>query len=725
MFFKNLVVYLATSLTSNHPFNMKSKHYFIAVVLLFFGSAAHSQNTPWGTKGNTGMGKNNLFGHKNFNDIRIITDNKVRMFVSGLGKVGIGTTKPTHLFEVHADTTSVSMSLSSKNKSAFSQIVKGATSESAVLSFRVDSIGLWQLGALGNNDFSLNNLSLNKTAMYVNLQNNKVGIGTLFPKAKLDIDGTGNYNLSAFEGDLRIGDDKYRLKMGVDINGGNAGEAYIAAHGGKEVLHLGTASSYQEMLTLNLRNGKALVGIEGDSARFAVLGFTNNSGEAIARFMSKNQLRRISISNSSVFADGDSSSQDITIRSKGFGNLHLVQGQNERLRITEKGDVMVDLLDVNDGKISGGSLRFGGNGNVAIASKRTAGDNQEGLDFYTGGVNVPKVSIAKNGNLGVGTGNNKPDYKLVVSGFDTMPNNKAATIKLENTGKGGTSWYLTSGSKGNKQGEKSFTISDDSTFRFKIDKKGRVAIGTGVNYTTLYHDLQVGRTTGSDIGIGTSEAIQDAGKNWLTVSASWTPKTDNDRILGSASHRWKRIYAASGVVNTSDMRDKENVEPIKYGTSALMKLNPVSYTWKNSDDKEVKLGLIAQDLQKVIPEVVVSSEMEYDEETNTPSLVENSRLGVYYSDLIPVLIKGFQEQVGSTELLQAKNAQLESENTQLKLQMTEVIERLNTIESALSQCCNNYQQGSNKSTGTVIDQNNSGYVMQNQPNPFKIGRAHV
>jgi hypothetical protein len=64
-----------------------------------------------------------------------------------------------------------------------------------------------------------------------------VGIGTAKPAVRLDVAGTGAYDLAATEGDFRLGDSVYRLKIGVGNTGANAGHAYIAA---SRKLFLGT-----------------------------------------------------------------------------------------------------------------------------------------------------------------------------------------------------------------------------------------------------------------------------------------------------------------------------------------------------------------------------------------------------------------------------------------------------------------------------------------------------
>ncbi|MEO6132918.1 MAG: tail fiber domain-containing protein, partial [Saprospiraceae bacterium] len=95
---------------------------------------------------------------------------------------------------------------------------------------------------------------------------------------------------------------------------------------------------------------------------------------------------------------------------------------------------------------------------------------------------------------------------------------------------------------------------------------------------------------------------------------------------------------------------KKNISAIKYGLEEILKLNPVSFEWTSRNDGKVKLGLIAQELQVVIPEVIAKPSAEDPAGTD--------RLGVYYSDLIPVLIKAIQEQEEKIRQLQEEIALL-------------------------------------------------------------------
>jgi hypothetical protein len=83
----------------------------------------------------------------------------------------------------------------------------------------------------------------------------RVGIGLTSPDSPLHILG-GNWNVAAGEGDLKIGNDTYRLKIGVALGGGGAGDARIFAQGGTNRLMLGSGTA--DVLTI--MNGRVGIG---------------------------------------------------------------------------------------------------------------------------------------------------------------------------------------------------------------------------------------------------------------------------------------------------------------------------------------------------------------------------------------------------------------------------------------------------------------------------------
>ncbi len=106
----------------------------------------------------------------------------------------------------------------------------------------------------------------------------------------------------------------------------------------------------------------------------------------------------------------------------------------------------------------------------------------------------------------------------------------------------------------------------------------------------------------------------------------------------------------SGVILTSDKRLKNNIEPIIAPLKILDKLNPVTYHKKQSIQEtsypKKEYGFIAQELQKILPELV------------KPDTSEEQLLGVDYTSLIAIMVKGIQEQSEEIKLLKKEIAAL-------------------------------------------------------------------
>ncbi len=75
----------------------------------------------------------------------------------------------------------------------------------------------------------------------------QVGVGVATPNARLHI-AHQNWNLTTTEGDFKIGNDTYRLKMSASTGGAGAGVARIRSHGGLNTLHLGAGTN--DVLTI-------------------------------------------------------------------------------------------------------------------------------------------------------------------------------------------------------------------------------------------------------------------------------------------------------------------------------------------------------------------------------------------------------------------------------------------------------------------------------------------
>ncbi len=202
------------------------------------------------------------------------------------------------------------------------------------------------------------------------------------------------------------------------------------------------------------------------------------------------------------------------------------------------------------------------------------------------------------------------------------------------------------------------TSSSNQSNAVTVLKNGNTGIGTTSPQERLH--IANGR-----LRVGT-ETIEDTGSNRLSFNAGLFPDSDSAFNLGSSSFRWNAVWAQDGTINTSDRREKRDIQSLKYGLREILNLQPVRFRWKATPEQGEKLGLIAQDVLEIIPEVVKTHELVAVDEKGTFEKKQLDRLGVYYSDLIPVLIKAIQEQ---QELIQSyQTEQLENKTAIADLQ---------------------------------------------------------
>lgn len=168
--------------------------------------------------------------------------------------------------------------------------------------------------------------------------------------------------------------------------------------------------------------------------------------------------------------------------------------------------------------------------------------------------------------------------------------------------------------------------------------------------------------------------FDDQGNN-LHFYGSDFENTYNEDI-GSSGNPWDDVHA-DNVYTSSDRRLKENINALSYGLNEIEKLEPVSYKLKRDlDEEKTQTGLIAQDVKKIIPEIVKEFDYEYDEENKTYQKRSVDYLSIDYIALVPVLINGIKEQ---QQQIDKQNKTIDALSQKVKL----LENRLNQIEDQL------------------------------------------
>ena len=175
--------------------------------------------------------------------------------------------------------------------------------------------------------------------------------------------------------------------------------------------------------------------------------------------------------------------------------------------------------------------------------------------------------------------------------------------------------------------------------------------GSSSTITQLYGVLGVGLNTASG---SVTTLVGVAGY------ANGSYSTGRFGVYGDASggtNSWAGNFNGPGTIAaaswnyTSDASLKTNIEPITDATSKLMQLEPSDFEYLTGSFPTIHLpsglhhGLIAQEVETVFPELVneVTQPAVYDDQGNLVHQAVTFK-GVGYTELISVLIAGFQEQ---------------------------------------------------------------------------------
>jgi hypothetical protein len=297
------------------------------------------------------------------------------------------------------------------------------------------------------------------------------------------------------------------------------------------------------------------------------------------------------------------------------------------------------------------------------------------VDFhsmYYGGVKTDSdivMSILGTGNVGIGITNPSDPLTISRSGVGAR-----TRLRLEVTGSAtdqdslitfadtGEAKYWSIGAKDTND---VFNISNSTdlgtTERFTVGSTGNVGIGnTGPSYK-LDVTGDINTTTG------------------LRVAAT-------------------QVCWNTGCTAISDARLKEKIQPLENSLDNILKLRGVNYFWidKGRFGPKQQVGLIAQEVEKIYPEVIQT-----DEKTGTKSvaydhlvapLIEAVKLiNARLNELYRSFTKTSTEQSQGIASLAAKAAKLEAENLQLKTRAdkaekenSEIKTRLDRLEKALT-----------------------------------------
>lgn len=169
--------------------------------------------------------------------------------------------------------------------------------------------------------------------------------------------------------------------------------------------------------------------------------------------------------------------------------------------------------------------------------------------------------------------------------------------------------------------------------------------------STDYTFWDVTKVAGSDSVSAQSWRVSDGNFSWDTGATTKMVLTNVGNVGIGLTNPSSKLEVAGDIeaqafFYTSDKSLKSNISPLSGALENIKKLQGVSFTWKNSGDKA--LGLVAQDVEKVYPELV----------STDPEGIKS----VQYGNLVAPLIEAIKEQQKQIDALKAEVEALKSAN---------------------------------------------------------------
>ncbi len=195
--------------------------------------------------------------------------------------------------------------------------------------------------------------------------------------------------------------------------------------------------------------------------------------------------------------------------------------------------------------------------------------------------------------------------------------------------------------------------------------------------------------------LGATRICPSSGGDYITISNDnsygWVFNANGNGIgmLGYQNSLYSvkahDIYA-SNIVYSSDKSLKKNIRTLYDALPLIKKLRPVSfdYNYDYSGEKNVnlrtrletgdknRLGFIAQEVQKVLPQSVSMEE-------------SDSTLCIRMMDFVPLLVKGMQEQLAYLDSLKSELNELKESENAIKSARIESLESVFETEAKLYQ----------------------------------------
>jgi len=273
-------------------------------------------------------------------------------------------------------------------------------------------------------------------------------------------------------------------------------------------------------------------------------------------------------------------------------------------------------------------------------------------DLLVNGLTVGKGTASVSTNVALGTAvlsSNTTGSRNTGNGYQALYSNRSGS---NNTASGDQALYHnTTGYENTSNGIEALFYNETGYKNTSIGAYALLNNTSGSSNTAIGYqaDVSTGSLTnataiGSGALVSSSNNIIFGNNQVIGWGFGVSPGTAAIRVGSSTSNGNGATLTKTGVwTNASDISKKYDIENINYGINEVMKLRPVTYKLKGLNNQDI--GFIAQEVKKIVPEIVYG---------------EDGQMTISYGQLTSVLVKAVQEQQKQIEDLKKEIALLKS-----------------------------------------------------------------
>lgn len=494
----------------------------------------------------------------------------------------------------------------------------------------------------GLNGQVITNFSSDNGNNYINNGGN-VGIGTNTPNAKLHVIGNmstvGNADITGY---LSTHNTLNVYSGGATINGDTTNiinNITSGSNGGLRVVPL----------TSNSASGVTLTNYEGNS-QWSLINNANNDGGNFSiyryvngangvNYLQLSATNGLTVNNNAVITGNTSINGIVTVNNNivitpsnpsTFGTVKVQLNNTNTTNDSGSSNLNIFRISttattcVNNG--GGGDLALGTATNFSTIVVKNSGGATINGNFSTIGTSVFTNSLYANADIKL--------FNAGASRIATDSSNYNIYLEAANNG----TIYLT-----NQAATTTYASFDNSNANIN----GVLNANSNIRVTSASENLTIA-INASNGPFGSIEAFQTNNANTNKQPLILNGYGGNVGIgttTPNATLNVNGTIAATGVITgldvtaSSDKRLKRDINTIENSLSTVLQMRGVSYYHKNTDNPSKKIGLIAQEVEEVLPEVIITD--------SSPDQFKS----VSYGNIVGLLIEAIKELSAKVDIL--------------------------------------------------------------------------